>query len=188
MDTDAVCNALLFTVKILRSVTRKAVPSECALLGTHSLIRRDVRSWVFSYSGEKLLLMHLTSVAILVLLTPIVPASRAPLVLQLMCAVAALLHFQFRDKGLVFRSMLAVAGMHDFEGSVFRSNIFVPVGFIHTFAFLRNCLSQALELFFSCWTYLLVGNLGARCLVRMSALSCVPAHLFASECCCCFKS
>ena len=132
--------------------------------------------------------MHVTSVAILVLLTRIVPASMVPLVLQLMCAVTALLPFQFRDKRLVFRSMLAVAACMKLKVPVFGSNNFVPVGFIHTSAFLRNCLSQALELFFSCWTYLFVGMMDARCLVRMSALSCVPAHLFASERSCCFKS
>ena len=84
--------------------------------------------------------MHVTSVAILVLLTRIVPASRAPLVLQLMCAVAALLHFQFRDKRLVFRSMLAVAGMHEIEGSR------ISVQYLRTRRFYPHvCFSQKLS-------------------------------------------
>ena len=73
--------------------------------------------------------MHVTSVAILVLLIRIAPASRVPLVLQLMCAVAALLPFQFRDKHLVFRRMLAVAGMHEMESSS------ISVQYFRTFRF-----------------------------------------------------
>ena len=75
--------------------------------------------------------------------------------------------------------MLVVTDMHEIEGSRFRSNIFVPVDFIHTSAFLRNYLSTGAVL----QLCLLGGIMDARCLVHVSAVciflllsAVVPSH------------
>ena len=91
---------------------------------------RDMRPWVFSYSGEKwvLLLMRVTSVAILMLLTCIVLLRfvRWSLVPQRIGAVAALFAFSVPGKFfLISRIYLLLLAWMRFKVPVFWCNICV---------------------------------------------------------------